>query len=336
MVCRLGDFAGLIAIACLALALSGCGGGGGGGGGGGSDSEPAPPPPLPPPPPPRPSCIATAAHGCISTGEFNRRRDADAALRLADPELRGSATVSGQPVLELINVHKAHAALAVKYGASTKPGDGVTIAVMDSGVDLDHAELDGASVTETFLQSLPDEARTDFDTDEYSHGTAVTSIMAAERNNTGFFGIAWGATFKVFTVPIGDHLAEDDIRRDTFDWKAAYESVLASGADIVNASYSFPGTFIENYDADYLRNSSGLGPQFEVFAQRGVANPTIFVWIAGNDHGDPCDAGDENCVADSTSSTGFRYQGTSPNPRAGAVARAAGAARAQRCCRGRG
>ena len=268
-----------------------------------------------------PPYVTTLDPDCISKEEFERRRNPIAAARLAEAEFKGSSTVSGQPVLERINVHKAHAALAVKYGAAVEPGDGVTIAVMDSGVDLGHGELDGASVTETFLQNLPDETRADFDTDEFSHGTAVTSIMAAERNNTGFLGIAWGATFKVFTVPIGDHLAEDDERRRTFDWEAAYKAVLASGADIVNASYSFPGTFIENYDADYLRNSSGLGPQFEVFAQRGVANPTIFVWIAGNDHGDPCDDGDENCLADSTSSTGFSYRGTSPNPRAGAVAR---------------
>ena len=99
-------------------------------------------------------------------------------------------TMFGQPTLEAINVHQAHAALAVKYGADVEPGEGVTIAVLDSGVDLDHEELDDADITETFLQNLPDEARADFGTGESSHGTAVTSIMAAESNDTGFLGIA--------------------------------------------------------------------------------------------------------------------------------------------------
>ena len=234
MDCRLGEFAGLVAIASFALTLSGCGGGGG------SGANPAAGRPSPPP------CVTTVDPDCISKEEFERRRDSIAAVRLADTEF------VGQPVLELINVHKAHAALAVKYGANVEPGAGVTIAVMDSGVDLTHGELDDADITETFLQNLPDEARTDFAADEFSHGTAVTSVMAAEDNDTGFLGIAWGATFKVFTVPIGAHLP-DAPNRPAFDWEAAYKAVLASGADIANASYGFPGTIVEDYTAEALR-----------------------------------------------------------------------------------
>ena len=257
MDCRLGEFAGLIAIASFALTLTGCGGGG-------SGANPAAGRPSPPP------CVTTVAPDCISQEEFERRRDAVAPARLEDPEFQGSTTdpnLLGQPVLELINVHEAHASLAVKYGADVKPGAGVTVAVLDSGVDLTHGELDDADITETFLQNLPDEARTDYGSDGYSHGTAVTSVMAAERNNTGFLGIAWGATFKVFTIPIGSHLPEDDERRLTFDWEAAYKAVLASGADIVNGSYGFPGTFVENYTADQLRSVDRLGPPLAVGAR---------------------------------------------------------------------
>ena len=262
-------------------------------------------------------------YGCISTDEFERLRAVIAAYRLADPEFRGSSTnpnLLGQWALGALNVHRAHAALAVKEGWDTKPGDGVTIALMDSGVDLSHRELAGASITETFLQNLPDEMRTDFDTGEHSHGTAVTSIMAAQPNNAGFLGIAWGATFKVFTVPIGAHIPADDTRRRTFKWPDAYEAVLQSGADIVNVSFSIGGNFVENYDADDLRNSSILGPDFEVIAQDGVADPAIFVLVAGNDHGDPCESGEQNCFPDSQSSTGYSYRATSPNVDTGGVA----------------
>ena len=302
MDCRLGEFAGLIAIASFALTLSGCGGGGG------SGANPAAGRPSPPP------CVTTVAPDCISKEEFERRRDPIAAVRLADTEF------AGQPVLELINVHEAHAALAVKYGADVEPGAGVTIAVMDSGVDLDHGELDDADITETFLQNLPDEMRADYDADEYSHGTAVTSIMAAEDNDTGFLGIAWGATFKVFTMPVGTHLP-DAPNRPAFDWEAAYKAVLASGADVVNASYGFPGTIIEDYTVEQLRTVDRLGPPLQVVAQKGVRNPTIFVWLAGNSHGDECDEGDPHCVADSNSSTGFSFNATSPGPEGGAVAK---------------
>lgn len=262
--------------------------------------------------------------------QFEELRDDFAADRLADPEFQGDPNrpnrYVGQWALETLNVHQAHAVLAVLEGDANgndvKPGDGVTVGVMDSGVDLTHHELAGASITETFLQGLPDETRADYATNGgYSHGTAVTSIMAAQPNDAGFLGIAWGATFKVFTVPIGDHIPEDDIRRQTFDWDDAYRDVLASGVDIVNASYGFSGTFVENYTADQLRGIDRLGSSFEVIAQTGVADPAIFVWIAGNDHGDSCDDGDQNCFADATSSTGFSYRATSPGPEAGAVAK---------------
>ena len=260
---------------------------------------------------------------------FKELRDDFAADRLADLEFQGSSLnpnrYVGQWALETLNVHQAHAALAVIEGdvdgKNVKPGDGVTVGVMDSGVDRTHHELAGASITETFLQNLPDEMRTDYDANEHSHGTAVTSIMAAQPNDAGFLGIAWGATFKVFTVPIGDHIPENDIRRQTFEWESAYKEVLGSGVDIVNASFSAGGSFIENYDADDLRNSARFGPGFDVIAQSGVTDPAIFVWAAGNDHGDPCDQGDQNCFADSTSSTGYSYRATSPNLEGGAVAK---------------
>lgn len=296
---------GFIAAFSFLLALSGCGGGGG------SSARPPPPPPRPPP-----SCISTSAHGCISRDEFVRLRDGIASDRRADSEF------SRQWALETLNVHQAHAALAVKYGADTRPGDGVRIGVMDSGVDLTHPELAGASITETFLQNLPDEMRTDYGANEFSHGTAVTSIMAAQPNNVGFLGIAWGSTYKVFTMPIGEHLADDDPLRTAFDWESAYRDVLASGVDIVNAGYNIESGFIENFTAADLRNSARFGPSFDVIAQQGVTDPAIFVWPAGNDYNVlvPCAQGDQNCFADSTSRTGYSYRVISPKLEGGAVA----------------
>ena len=308
---RVHRFAGTAVVAWSVASLTGCGGGGDGGGGGGVGRV-------------LPTCITTARHGCVSKEEFDRLRDAAAADILADPEFR-SSTANPNPFaqrgLDRLNVHRAHAALAVKYGANVRPGAGVTIAVLDSGVDLGHAEFAGASITETFLQNLSDEMRSDFEPDEYSHGTAVTSIMAARPNNFGFIGVAWGASFKVYTVPIGDHLAEDAPIRGTFDWAAAYRSALRDDPDIVNASFGTPGTFVENYTADDLRNIEPLASELEAVAQKGMANPAIFVWAAGNDHGDPCEVGDENCVPVAPGSTDYHYDATSPNADVGAVAR---------------
>ncbi len=234
---------------------------------------------------------------------FERLRDADAAEHLANLEFTGSRSLlshfKGQWGLKALNVHQAYAALALKYGEKVKPGDGVTIGIMDTGVDLLHREFIGASITETFLQGAPDEVETDFPRGHSSHGNSAISVMAAQPNGAGFIGIAWGATFKMFAL-----------RYSSSDWAQAYRSVLESGADIVLANRGTIGTFVENYTADSLR-ASHLGPQFEVLAQKSKADPTIFVFPANNDHGKPCNQGNQNCYADSTSATGYSYRATS-------------------------
>ena len=278
-----------LAAAAFALVLAGCG---------------APPTTQPPG-----SCIDTADHGCISEADFKTRRDRIAQQHLADPEYRE------QQALERINAHQAHASLEVILGSGTRPGEGVTIGIIDSGVDLDHPELAAADIEEFLLQGVPDETRND--PRGYSHGTAVTSIIAAQPNNEWLVGLAWGADFKVFAAPIGGpYPAGYD--PSSYDWPAAYRTVLASGVDIVNASYYAVGTFVENYTAAQLRAAL---PQLQVVAQAGVAEPAIFVWSAGNDQGDPCSPlSDENCIADPGDPSEGHYDATSPSVLGGAVA----------------
>ena len=245
---------------------------------------------------------------------FKRLRDAGGADYLADLEFSGARSLlshlKGQWGLKALNVHQAHAALALKYGEMVKPGEGVIVGIMDSGVDLLHPEFVGASITEILLQGTADEVETDFPRGHSSHGNSAISVMAAQPNGTGFIGIAWGATFKMF--------ARDPA---IVDWVKAYRSVLESGVDIVISNRAIGHSYIENYNANSLR-SSKLGPHFELQAQKNVENPTIFVFPANNDHGRTCRRADldQNCYADSTSSTGFSHRATSPAYNIGAVA----------------
>ena len=305
--------ASLVIVTALATVLAGCGA---------PTTQPAGPvsrpltqPAGPPlvffPDIPASHCIDTADHGCISTAEFETLRDDIAREYLAIPEYQE------QKALEVINAHQAHAALEVVHGSGTKPGAGVTIGVIDSGVDLSPSELAATNVEEFLLQGVPDETMND--PRGSSHGTAVTSIIAAQPNDRWFIGLAWGAHFKVFAAPIGGPYpgGYDPV---TFDWVEAYKTVLASGVDIVNASYSIPGTFVENYTAELIRI---VQPELAVAAQKGVSEPTIFVWGAGNDHGDPCSRlEDENCIEDPGNplSVQGHYDATSPNLEGGAIA----------------
>ncbi len=293
--------ASLATVAAFAMVLAGCG------------APTTQPPGSVGPPPitlPTGSCIDTADHGCISVAEFESRRDQIARAHLADPEYRR------QKALERIDAHQAHASLEVVSGSGTRPGEGVTIGIVDSGVDLNHPELVAAQLAETLLQGVPDETRND--PRGFSHGTAVTSIIAAQPNGKDFIGLAWGADFKVFTAPIGGPYP-GGYDPTTYDWRQTYRTVLASGVDVVNASYYIVGTFVENYTAAQLR---AVLPQLNVVAQEGLAEPAIFVWATGNDHGAPCSPlSDENCVADPSDPTTGSYNATSPNALGGAVAR---------------
>ena len=280
------------AAASSAVALSGCGGGGGI-----VDGE---------------SYCTVDGIECISRAEFVRRRNELAA------DLSNDDKWQEQPGLETVNAQEAHAGLAVVEGAEVRPGAGVTIAVMDSGVDLTHFEFEGADLTETHSQGIPSEVITDD-----SHGTKVTSVIAAQPDAGQFVGIAYGAKIKVYAVPIGQNFT-DPYDTGNFNWAQEYRTVLAGGADIVNGSYSRPDSFIDSYETEQdLRNSlsDNLEDRVTAIAQadRDAGDRTIFVWSAGNDHGDECDPTEDDCSPDTTSSTGGRYLDTSPNLAGGAV-----------------
>ena len=272
--------------------LVGCTGGGGGG--------------EPPSAPPPPACtgIETAGGECLTQDEFARRRQEIADAFLTDFEFRN------QGALERIGAQEAYASLQAIQGQDAEPGAGTTVAVMDSSFVTGHPELAGGRISQTVLQRASAD-------EEYSHGTAVASIIAANRDGRGFAGVAWGAEVAGFVIPLDDEEA-----LQSFDWAGAFQTVLGSGADIVNMSYAASGTFVENYTADDLRRSR-LGTEFAAMAQAGVADPMLFVRAAGNDHGQPCELGRggvENCTPDPSSPSRGRYVATSPNVDAGGVA----------------
>jgi subtilisin family serine protease len=172
-------------------------------------------------------------------------------------------------------------------------GAGVVVAVVDTGVDYAHPDLDANIWTNTAEipgngldddgNGLVDDVRGwDFvgadatsplpdndPMDHYGHGTHVAGTIAAEGNNgLGVIGVAWQAKIMVL--------------RGLDDSGLGYDSTLAAairyaadkGADVINASWGGEGTSQTLQDAiDYAH---GLGALFVAAAGNSSKDATNF------------------------------------------------------------
>jgi len=85
---------------------------------------------------------------------------------------------------------------------SGKNGEGIKIAIIDTGIDRDHPDLDdnimgGVNFVSIPSWKTPDPNKWD---DDNGHGTHVAGIIAAEDNNTGVVGVAPGAALYALKV----------------------------------------------------------------------------------------------------------------------------------------
>lgn len=296
------------AFLCAPLATAGCGGGG-------SrlaqpqEMPPQPEPPQPPPvtlPPPQappasqppavtPDCIETAEYGCIDAQDYDGRRQ-----EIEDAH-NGEEGFVNQWGLGAVRADRAWAQLELELGAGAGPGSGITVGLIDTGIDAGHPVFAGKTVTEHFFSGAEDE-----DGAEPSHGTAVAGVIAGRPGdafatdvNAGR-GVAWGADIAMFAIPVGSSgdvydpvelsaLGSVDDREENrfatvIDWP------MGGGAlDFVNVSVSYQG-IIEQFSERQLRD--GLGDSIAALAQDGANEKTVFVWSGGNAHGDDCDAAD--------------------------------------------
>lgn len=263
--------------------LSGCGGGGG---------RYVPSPSLPPQ---VPTCVETADFGCIEPVAYRQRRDGLAR------NYRAVDGFSNQWGLHAIRADVAYADLVLRYGHPITPGQGQTVGIIDTGIDQDHPVFEGKTLFEQYLSGAVDETGA-----RQSHGTTVASVIAGNpsavdiRAYQAAKGVAPGADIAMFAIPLGtdggpyrpvpvtafnsvDHSLTARFG-DVIDWSRAGRRL-----DFVNMSFGYTG-LIEQYSARDLR--ANLTRTISTFAQDGRAEKTVFIWSAGNAHGDRCEAAD--------------------------------------------
>lgn len=107
-------------------------------------------------------------------------------------------------------------------------GAGITVAVIDTGVEARLADLKGVVLPgKNFFPGETDDARKDLDTERNGHGTAMAALIASQGRGTGMAGVAPGARI----LPLID--------ADTPQSQAAAIRYAADhGAKVINMSFA--------------------------------------------------------------------------------------------------
>ncbi|WP_343041876.1 S8 family peptidase [Streptomyces typhae] len=139
-------------------------------------------------------------------------------------------------------------------------GEGVRIAVLDTGVDKTHDDLKDQVVGEKNFSASPDTA------DRVGHGTHVASIAAGTGAESGgtYKGVAPGAEI------ISGKVLDDDGFGDDSGIVAGMEWAAAEGADVVNLSLGSP-------------DSPGVDPLEETVDRLSAEKGVLFAVAAGNE-----------------------------------------------------
>jgi subtilisin family serine protease len=128
------------------------------------------------------------------------------------------------------------AALGIARAHERSQGAGVRIALIDTGVDTHHPDLQGRIIgRHSFLTTRPAA------TAMLRHGTAMAGVIAAVANNhIGIVGIAPQAQLEVFEACWQLAPDSDAAACNTFTLAQALAGALASGAPLINLSVAGP------------------------------------------------------------------------------------------------
>ena len=156
-------------------------------------------------------------------------------------------------------------ALAV-YGGGFS-GAGQTIAIIDTGIDVDHPDLIAniAAASTDIVSGDPT-----FLNDVDGHGTQVAGVAAAARNGFGGHGVAFNAQILAIRADAAAICIDTSCGFDDADLAAAVDFAVAQGADVINMSL-----------AGAAPSSAGL----QTAIQNAVAAGVIFAIAAGNQAG---------------------------------------------------
>ncbi|AHG65385.1 autotransporter outer membrane beta-barrel domain-containing protein [Advenella mimigardefordensis] len=182
-------------------------------------------------------------------------------------------------------------------------GKGIIVAVVDTGLDVNHPEFQGriSSALRNFgKDKAEDDVSHGIDKADGSidgHGTHVAGIIGAARNGTGMQGVAYESTI----LPLRAIDVESSVDGEADE--AAIDYAVQQGAKVINGSYgpdtlnknipdpTKPGEYKENPNWKELTyqpiwsSPESLTHTFETL-KNAVDNDVVLVFAAGNEYED--------------------------------------------------
>lgn len=126
-------------------------------------------------------------------------------------------------------------------------GKGSTIAILDSGIDLDHVEFeDSIAGTKCFTRECSAGYATVQDENRNSHGTHVAGIAAGNLDGNGSTGVAYDADLLIAKTAYNSGFFDFTVVDEAIEW------AVDNGADVVNISANY------NVDATYKNSMTEI------------------------------------------------------------------------------
>ncbi|QNK87894.1 S8 family serine peptidase [Sporosarcina sp. resist] len=121
-----------------------------------------------------------------------------------------------------------------KQNAKLENEKKIKIAILDSGINKDHKDLDG-KIVEEYNAVQPQEPLVD----TLNHGTAIAGIITANDNDFGIVGISQNV--ELYSVKVID----DNGKIKKNDFLDGFKWAMSQDVNIINISLGFPNDFPE-------------------------------------------------------------------------------------------